>query len=251
MCDKCQTVDSNVTLITLFNEWQNENRIGSGQVLEGTGDLVEEFDNNISSTIQTTSNDMVALVNNFDFEIAATEVIEGTIGTACNGSEFGTSIMCNTEGILTTLITTQLAEMVDKMNSLLPDMISFNEDLLSAYEMLEDYKSTVSKFDWALSLALFFMILSASVALFLLGVLVFPRFASSRIVQRIHIYWVFPIFMLSAFLSLIFTCVFLIGSMSMADFCFDGPEENILAMAAEFGGNTQSRIFPRKTMYEL
>mmetsp|Transcript_58034 Transcript_58034/g.141833 ORF Transcript_58034/g.141833 Transcript_58034/m.141833 type:complete len:1124 (+) Transcript_58034:109-3480(+) len=249
--DKCGTVDSSVTLITLFNEWQKQNGIGNGQVLEGIGDLVEEVDNNSSSTIQIMWNDIIELANNFDFETASAKVIEGAIGTACKGSEIGTSILCDSEGILTTLITTQLAGLVDKANWLLPDMISFNEDLMSTYEKLEDYKSTVSTFDWALSLALFFMILSASVALFLLGVLVFPRFASSRVVQRIHMYWVVPIFMFSAFLSLIFTCVFLLGSMSMADFCFDGPEENLLAMAAEFGSNAQSQIFPGKTTYEF
>ena len=248
--DTCEAVESNITLITLFSEWQNENKIGNGEVLDGIGDLVQEFDKNVSSFIQEASSDTVSSVSNFDFETASMMVIEGAIGTACRWSEIGTSILCDTEGILTTRITRKLAALVDKANWLLPDVISFNEDLMSTYEMLEGYKSTVSTFDWALSLSLFFMILSSSVALFLLGVLVFPRFASSRVVQRIHKYWAFPIFLLSAFLSLIFTCVFLLGSTSMADFCFDGPDENLLAMAAEFGSNKQS-IFPQKTMYEL
>ena len=248
--DKCEAVDSNITLITLFNEWQNENQVGNEEVSDGIGDLVQEFDKNMSSFIQTTSNVIVGSANNFDFEAASIKVIEGAIGTACKWSEIGTSILCDTEGILTTQITGKLAELIGKANWLLPDIISFNEDLMSTDEMLEGYKSTVSKFDWALSLSLFFMILSSCVALFLLVVLVFPRFGSSGVVQRIHYYWVFPIFMFSAFLSLIFTCVFLLGSTSMADFCFDGPDENLLAIASEVLSNKQGPL-SWKTMYEL
>jgi hypothetical protein len=250
---KCEGVDSNVTLITVFDEWrqdQNNNGEDVGFEIFDDDDLASNETTLVEDKTTVVENTM-SFLDDFDFEAASKTVVDAATGTACRGLGIGTSIVCNANNILPGFSAERLARHVNTATSLQSDLYSLSDDIETVYELMDDMKRTATSFDWALDVAILFMVLSASIGLFFLCELTFPKFSSQRLTRCIQNCWIFPLFMFFTFLSLVFTCVFMMGSMAVSDFCWGGPEDRLLEVAAKFTEPSRIKLFASKSTYEL
>lgn len=235
---------SNVTLVDLWYEWQDDSEMASEVPLSSLDELGNETDDGLFSEVE---DDMR---NAFDIQAASSMVINAAAANAlCGGLSDATNVACNGTGLIGNFVAERLGRYFNKTRWLITQIESASDGLEGIYNSLESAKTMVSTFDWALTVAMTFMILTGVMALFLFCGLIFQK-SSPRILRCVQYRFTFPLFTLLTAISLVFTCVFILGSIAVADTCVDGPEERLIAIASHYiGGPT--RRFPSSMIYDL
>ena len=104
---------------------------------------------------------------------------------------------------------------------------NWQSDLEQALATADYLQSTVRDFAWALYLTeIFALMLSFLICVFLLGA--YCRFP--RILRCLNNVFFVPIFVVFVVISWVCSMVFVIGSMTLADFCVDSPDDNVLSI---------------------
>lgn len=108
------------------------------------------------------------------------------------------------------------------------------KQLPSARKDLEDYLSLArgmekkaQSFSWALYSAMVFSLALMIICLFIIFAMAFPE---SRVVCCLRSIILVPLFTLLVIASFLFSMAFIIGSMAVADLCYDSPDDNILVI---------------------
>lgn len=104
-------------------------------------------------------------------------------------------------------------------------------DLQNFLGVTADLNDTAESFNWALYVAMLF-----SLALTVLCVFIIFGMAcrTSRILKCLQHLVLAPLFTILVILSFVFAMLFVIGSMSVADLCYDSPDRNILVILNRF-----------------
>jgi hypothetical protein len=112
---------------------------------------------------------------------------------------------------------------IDVAEELLDVRASLEEQIAAA----EGLSNSGANFDWALYCSIGF---SLALALLCLCLMVGACFRLPRVVRCFQTWFMVPLFVLLVTLSWAFSMAFVIGSMSLADFCVDSPDEKLLTI---------------------
>lgn len=123
------------------------------------------------------------------------------------------------------------------------EVFNFQEDLVSMLEAAEELDQKASTFNWAFYVAASFAIALAVLCfIMMIGVCLAWAHRLPKIFYCFRSFVIVPLFMLLVFLSWIFSMVFVIGSMALADTCIDSPDEKVLNLIDKLKGDVSSMI---------
>lgn len=137
---------------------------------------------------------------------------------------------CNFQGIIeNTEGMTEFLSFIANTRSLVIDQLNDSRnDLIESIEFANSIGDISETFQWAFWCSLAFSLATAVLSLFFVFRAIWPPTKSSRCSCR-NIF-VIPCFVLFVTLSWIFAIVFVIGSVGLADMCFNSPDENMKAL---------------------
>jgi hypothetical protein len=123
------------------------------------------------------------------------------------------------------------------------ELLDVRSDLEEELAVAEGFSNSGENFQWALYCCIAF---SLALALLCLCLMVGVCFRLPRVVRCFQNWFLVPLFVLLVALSWAFSMAFVIGSLSLADFCVDSPDDKVLAILEkyqdEFSGLTYAFV---------
>jgi hypothetical protein len=111
------------------------------------------------------------------------------------------------------------------------EMIKLRENLEDLVVMAETVDDKAANFNWAFYCAMAF---SLALSLICIYMMVGEIFRISKVLQNLRSWFVMPVFVIFVTCSLVFSSLFIIWSMALADLCVDGPDARMLAILNRF-----------------
>jgi len=105
------------------------------------------------------------------------------------------------------------------------------EDLETFLQVTNDIDARAESFNWALYCAMGFSTMLATLVLWILIGIIWRW---SKLLNGLRHWVLVPTFSVLVFFSALFSIVFVIGSMALADLCIDSPDERILIILNRF-----------------
>lgn len=151
---------------------------------------------------------------------------------------------CNLEGIpYSEEIQIVIDALYDLQGFAFTEVLKFRDDLVSMLEAAEEMDQKASTFNWAFYVSASFAIALAILCLIMMiGVVMAWVHRLPRIFYRFRTIVIVPLFMLLVLVSWIFSMVFVIGSMALADTCINSPDEKVLNLIDQLKGDISSII---------
>lgn len=146
-------------------------------------------------------------------------------------SDFST---CNFDGIFeeNSLLEQTLQHFSGGQRSIVyEEAVNARDDLETLSVTLNDLDNKAANFNWALYCAMIFSLLLSCLCFYIM-VGVISKYRPMSACLRSWV--VFPAFILLVVLSFVFSVIFIIGSMTLADLCIDSPDDRILAILNRF-----------------
>jgi hypothetical protein len=109
-------------------------------------------------------------------------------------------------------------------------------DMLVVADEMEDYGET---FNWALYCSMAF---SLALAVLCACVIIGAVFKLSRVIKCLEHVVLVPVFVLLVILSWVFSMVFVIGSIGLADMCIDSPDDRVMILLEKFRSRFSSSM---------
>jgi hypothetical protein len=127
--------------------------------------------------------------------------------------------------------------------SLLHDILDFRNDLAGLLTLIQNWQQTLDGFHWALYVAIACCLSLALLCVYIMmGVILAWRDKFPIAFSCLRSAVVLPLFIVLVFLSWIFSAVFMIGSIALADFCIDSPDKAVLALVNRYDEGQLSSI---------
>ena len=144
---------------------------------------------------------------------------------------------CQFEGLPYSLILNNVVDYASTLHDeLLHDILDFRHDLTEALALFQRWQSTLDDFNWALYTAISFSLCLALLCVYIMtGVILAWRDRLPSAFVCLRSTFVIPLFMLLVFFSWVFATVFMLGSISLADFCIDSPDTKVMALIHRYG----------------
>jgi hypothetical protein len=126
---------------------------------------------------------------------------------------------------------------------LFDEIILFREDLVTMNEAASDLDKKASAFYWAFWVAAAFTIMLAVLCfIMMIGVVFAWCHSIPTVFYFCRIVVMVPLFMLLVSVAWIFSMVFVIGSIALADTCIDSPDKKVLFLIDNLKGKISSII---------
>jgi hypothetical protein len=123
------------------------------------------------------------------------------------------------------------------------DIILFRDDLVTMNEAASALDKKAATFYWAFWVASSFAIVLAVLCFFMMiGVILAWCHSIPIVFYRCRVLVMVPLFMLLVSVSWIFSMVFVIGSMALADTCIESPDQNVLFLIDNLEGKISSIV---------
>jgi len=225
----------------------------SNVLMSRVGSLVKALDSGLETVdlVQGLLIDGIALLDSF---LSTSATSKATIETLVNNANSicpevadevctnlwdltpGVATECSTDGIFDGEALQQFLLFFAKnetttTSEFIEDIIDAREDLQDLVGTTETLQKAGDNFNWALYLSMAFSLVLAVLCMSFIAGAIFDFSPLVKCVQR---YLFVPIFCLLVTLSWIFSMVFVIGSVGLADLCVDGPDDNILILLENF-----------------
>jgi hypothetical protein len=113
-------------------------------------------------------------------------------------------------------------------------------DLEELLTVIEDLNSTGKNFNWAFYCSMGF---SLALAFLCLWVLLGAYFRLSKVTKCFQHFVLVPIFILLVVLSWVFSMVFVVGSIGLADMCLDSPDSRMISLLQKHKSGFSPLIF--------
>jgi hypothetical protein len=139
---------------------------------------------------------------------------------------------CNYEDVFDGQVLSDFAAYVSTVKSLAYDeLVQTRIDFADMLQVAEDLEETAKTFNWAFYCSMAFSLTSAFFCLiFVLGAM----FELKPVTRCLQHFIIFPIFVLLVVLSWVFSMVFVIGSIGLADLCVDSPDDRMVILLKRF-----------------
>jgi hypothetical protein len=220
------------SLVDTLDEGRKAISIAADLIQQGI-DLTEDF----LETNSQAQNDTVLL-------------LEATNGFCPNVREelcedFSNNIAnCNLEGIP---FSEEIQIVIDFLDDLqgfaFTKVFKFRDGLVSMLEVAEELDQKASTFNWAFYVSASFAIALAVLCLIMMiGVVMAWLRRLPRIFYCFRTIVIVPLFMMLVFVSWIFSMVFVIGSMALADTCINSPDEKVSKLIDQLKDDLSSII---------
>jgi hypothetical protein len=155
---------------------------------------------------------------------------------------------CNFDGIADNgqAIFDFLGIVVNANSLVYEELLKSRDDLVDLLESSNNMGDISETFNWAFWCSMAFSLTLAIICLFFVFAAVRPV---SKWNRRIQNCFLVPIFGLMVVLSWVFYMVFVIGSVGLADLCYDSPDENFQAILQTSSGSFSPLIFNAIVFY--
>jgi hypothetical protein len=156
---------------------------------------------------------------------------------------------CNFEDVFDGQVLLDFVEYFSAAKSLVyDDLVQARIDLADMVLVAEDLEQTGENFNWAFYCSMAFSLTLAVLCMFfVLGAI----FELSRVTRFLQNFIMLPIFILLVVLSWIFSMVFVIGSIGLADLCVDSPDDRMVILLGRFQDSFSPLIFGFVVFYIL
>jgi hypothetical protein len=163
-------------------------------------------------------------------------------GRLCEDILNGTG--CNFTGIPYALQVEKVVDYFGGVKGLVfEEVVKFRADLVTMTQYVDDMDGTAKTFNWAFWVAAgFAMALAVLCLLMMIGVILAWVRKLPRLFYCFRMIVIVPSFMFLVLISWIFSMVFVIGSMALADTCIDSPDTMILNLLNNVRDNISSII---------
>lgn len=111
------------------------------------------------------------------------------------------------------------------------DLISARQDLEELENLLVTMDDTAIKFNWALYCSVVGSMIMAGLCLLILFGVICPTW---RLLDCLRHWFIVPAFSMLVIFAFLFALVFVLGSMAVADLCYDSPDTQILIILNRF-----------------
>jgi hypothetical protein len=124
-------------------------------------------------------------------------------------------------------------------DSLLTQILGFRKELDDTLQLIEEWQKSLDDFYWALYTAIAFTLVLALLCVYILmGVVLAWRNKLPIILSCIRSVLILPLFILLVLLAWVFSMVFVIGSIALADLCIDAPDMKLFALLQTYQNTT-------------
>jgi hypothetical protein len=150
---------------------------------------------------------------------------------------------CHYEDLPYSLMVRDVVEYLSVLqDSLLTEILGFRQELEDTLRLIEEWQQSLDDFYWALYTAIAFSLVLALLCVYILmGVVLAWRNKLPIIFSCIRSVLILPLFILLVLLAWVFSMVFVIGSIALADLCIDAPDMKLFALLQTYQ-NTASPI---------
>jgi hypothetical protein len=151
---------------------------------------------------------------------------------------------CNFQGIPYASEIEKVVDYFDGVKGLVfEDVVKFRADLVTMAEAADGVDEKAKTFNWAFWVAASFALALALLCfIMMLGVILAWVHKLPRVFHCFRIIVIVPLFMFLVLISWVFSMVFVIGSMTLADTCIDSPDEIILDLLNNIRNDISSII---------
>jgi hypothetical protein len=210
------------------------------------------------SIVQHLTQGGINLIDLIDEQNAATSIaVEGLLSDAnrmCPNvrdpicTDLSNPSTCNFEGVFDTDVLQITLEHFAgaERNVYYQEIVKARDDLEELLVVVEDLDDKAATFNWALYCAMVFSLLLAALCLL---IMVGIACRVSRVLSCLRHCVLVPIFSVLVVLSSVFSIVFIIGSMALADLCVDSPDDRVLVILNRFREDLSPMMVEFATFY--
>ena len=134
----------------------------------------------------------------------------------------------------------------DEDSTYYQELVDLRGNLQHLVYQTESADDTASSINWALYCAMGFSIALSVICLIMI---IGEVFRLSMVLQKLRSWFVMPIFILAVTCSLLFSSIFVIWSMALADLCVDSPDAALLSIMGKFEDDLSPILVESATFY--
>ena len=173
---------------------------------------------------------------------ATNRICGGDRDLCTNISDIDTCDFTGIEEVVDRVGFTQLLDVLDSYtDELYDDLEQGRNDLVYLQTVANDMMDKAKTFNWAYQIARVFSILLAVLCLIIMHGVMFSKWTKFFLYLRRGI--LIPLFVFLVFLCFVFSLVFVIGSQSIADLCYDSPDDNMLLVVEKLESNFSELVY--------